>query len=119
MKREFRADICQKKYQDTYYELTPAGVGLCAVLGIGAELLVLLMFGIRFENIPLPVFGFLWLLFGILVSGVLIGLEMLLGTAGGHDYSPAGADAEQNVEPVICMDAWKQIRKEKDLRKVS
>ena len=80
--------------QDIYYELTPIGIVLCAVAGIAAELVVLAAFGIQPEIIPVPVFGFLWLLFGILVSGVLIGLEMLMGLAYGREYRPAEEGAE-------------------------
>ena len=89
--------------QDIYYELTPCGIILCAVTGMAAELLVLFGFGIQPEIIPLPVFGFLWLLFGILVSRVLIGLEMLMGLAYGREYRPVKEDEREQAVPVFCL----------------
>ncbi|MCD7737195.1 MAG: hypothetical protein LUI07_09600 [Lachnospiraceae bacterium] len=70
------------------WELTPVGIGFCAVLGLALEILVLLISGIYISQVPLVVFGFLWFLSGMLVSGVL-----LLYAA----YSSRGADGE------LCM----------------
>lgn len=58
--------------QVIYRELTLAGVALCAVLGLGLEVLLFLILGIRILEVPAVVLGFLWLLSGILVSGVLL-----------------------------------------------
>ena len=61
-----------KRNRELYRELTPAGAGLCAVAGAVAEGITFIMFGIRIGSVPVPVLIFLWGLFGILVSGVLI-----------------------------------------------
>lgn len=91
-------EVQRMERQDIYYELTPIGIVLCAAAGIAAELLVLAVFGIQPEIIPVPVFGFLWLLFGILVSGVMIGLEMLMGLAYGREYRPVEEGAGEALE---------------------
>ncbi|MCD7818723.1 MAG: hypothetical protein LUH07_06700 [Lachnospiraceae bacterium] len=57
--------------QDIYRELTPAGTGLCAVLGLVAEIIIMLAAGIDVVQVPVVVLTFIWLLAGILVSGVV------------------------------------------------
>lgn len=91
--------------QDVYYELTPSGIVLCAGIGLAAELLVLSVLGVQMNGVPFVVFGFLWFLFGILVSGVLIGLEMLSGIAFGREYDPTAPSAGR-LEPSVCTARW-------------
>lgn len=61
-----------KQNEAIYRELTPAGIGLCAAAGAVAEGITFLVLGIRLESVPVPVMVFLWGLFGVLMSGVLI-----------------------------------------------
>lgn len=61
-----------KRNEEIYRELTPTGIGLCAAAGAVAEGITFWVLGIRLENVPVPVLIFLWGLFGILMSGVLI-----------------------------------------------
>lgn len=114
--------------EEIYRELTPAGVGLCAVAGAMAEGLTFIVLGIRFGSVPLPVLVFLWGLFGILVSGVLFLFDSMgtrvqeirewarrmkrMGvlTVGESESSPEQQTAEQICEPVsaqvIYRDVW-------------
>ncbi|MCD8104331.1 MAG: hypothetical protein LUF35_04855 [Lachnospiraceae bacterium] len=55
-----------------YRELTLDGVILCALVGLAAEILILMLTGIKAKFVSPVVLLFLWLLSGILVSGVLI-----------------------------------------------
>lgn len=108
MRDKYRALLNEITNEDIYYELTHAGIALSAVLGIIAEAIVLMGFGIHPGNVPVVVLGFLWLLFGILVSGILIAIEMLEGIAFGRDYvptAPAAATAEA-AEPAVRMAKW-------------
>jgi len=57
--------------QEIYRTLTPAGIVLCAILGLVFEILLFLLMGIHFLEVSVVILGFLWLLSGILVSGAL------------------------------------------------
>ncbi|MCD8396037.1 MAG: hypothetical protein LUD12_02430 [Lachnospiraceae bacterium] len=57
--------------QEIYRTLTQAGIVLCAILGLGFEILLFLVIGIHFLEVSVVILGFLWLLSGILVSGAL------------------------------------------------
>ncbi|MCD8023547.1 MAG: hypothetical protein LUF30_11465 [Lachnospiraceae bacterium] len=52
-------------------ELTAAGVGLCIVLGLAMEFLIFQVSGIRVREVPVLVLGFLWILCGIIASGLV------------------------------------------------
>lgn len=65
-----------KQKEDTYRELTPAGLVLCLVLGAIAEIAILGGFGIRLEAELVPVVLFLWCALGILAAGALILADM-------------------------------------------
>lgn len=82
----------EKENQEREYELTPFGILLSAVCGLAAEGFILFMFHLDLRYIPFFVLLFLWLLSGIIVSGVLLGFAELRRYAAvlwrmRHDYA--------------------------------
>ncbi|MCD7884225.1 MAG: hypothetical protein LUI87_11070 [Lachnospiraceae bacterium] len=59
------------KNEKTYRKLTSAGVIFCACMGLIVELAIFFITGIKPLHVSVPVLLFLWLLSGIIVSGVL------------------------------------------------
>lgn len=67
-----------RKGQNIYRELTPAGVGLCIATGAAAETVTLLLTGVRLGSVPVAVGIFLWGMFGILSAGVLFLADIVI-----------------------------------------
>lgn len=69
-----RSGIRRYDGDDEEWMLTHDGQIVCGVAALVEELLVILVFGLRVSTCLIPVFAFLWLLFAILTSGILIGV---------------------------------------------
>lgn len=86
-----RADCCRELTgaagADCYRELTGTGLLLCAVLGLAAELLIYLCFGLSLTCAPLVVAAFLWLSLSIVGAGVLLALDSVLSVFSNKCFS--------------------------------
>lgn len=65
-----------------YRELTSFGVFFCALAGLIAEAFIFFITGIKPLLVPAPVFLFLWLLSGIIVSGILYAAAVIADLLG-------------------------------------